>query len=80
LLAIGICVPGKTLFAHEPLFGVGPRTFWKGGFGFEVGVEQRALPADHHWVPGYHAIYGITEDWAVSLKEAVYLIKERRQQ
>ncbi len=68
LLVISIFFTGNALFAHEPLFGVGPRTIWKGGFGFVVGVEQQALPVGNHRALGYHTIYGITEDWVVSLE------------
>ena len=48
-------------FAHEPIFGTGARTIWKGGFGFEVGAEfeqkKRGLEIE--------SIYGITPDISV---------------
>lgn len=52
--------------AHEPIFGVGPRTIWKHGFGYEMGVVQASLPGDDHWQLDYHLVYGFTPDWSVT--------------
>jgi len=67
MLPLGLFLPGNALRAHEPIFGVGPRTIWQGGFGFETGLEPEIFATDKRWALGYHTIYGITEDWAVSL-------------
>jgi len=52
--------------AHEPIFGVGPRTIWKHGFGYEMELAQAGFPGDDHWQLDYHLVYGLTPDWSVS--------------
>jgi len=52
--------------AHEPIFGVGPRTIWKHGFGYEMGLGQASFPGENHWQLDYHLVYGISPDWAVT--------------
>jgi outer membrane putative beta-barrel porin/alpha-amylase len=51
---------------HEPIFGIGPRTIWKNGLGFEVGLDRDKSRREETIGLGYHALYGITADWAVT--------------
>lgn len=61
--------PDVPVLRHSPLFGLGPQTLYRGGWGIEVegewermdgGIEsQRGLHADIH--------YGVTEDFNVRL-------------
>ena len=57
--------PGEA-FRHEPIFGVGPRTIWKNGFGLEVGLDRDKSRREESWGLEYHAIYGLTSNWAVT--------------
>lgn len=57
----------STTQAHEPIFGIGPRTIWLHGFGFEAGLNIQSYTRDAHYEMDYHTIYGVTADWAVSL-------------
>ncbi len=52
---------------HEPIFGVGPRTIWKGGIGFEVGIAQDRTARNEQLALEYEILYGLTESWAVTL-------------
>ena len=56
-------------FAHEPIFGVGARTIWKGGFGFEIGAEfegkDGGVIEDGTRTVEIESIYGITPDISV---------------
>lgn len=55
--------------AHEPIFGVGARTIWKGGFGFEIGAEFKGgdgrIIEDGTRTIEIESIYGITPDISV---------------
>lgn len=51
---------------HEPIFGVGPRTIWDNGFGFEAGLDRDKTQRTESWGVDYHAVYGLTADWAVT--------------
>jgi hypothetical protein len=53
--------------AHEPIFGIGPRTIWQYGVGFEAGLNIQHYTRQALYEMDYHAIYGVTEDWSVSL-------------
>ena len=48
---------GPPVFRHEPIFGVGPHTTWKGGWGLEMELEsesgEQTIPVE--------LLYGITE-------------------
>jgi hypothetical protein len=52
--------------AHEPIFGIGPRTIWQHGFGLGVGLERDVTSLEGHWGLDYHLAYGITERWGVT--------------
>ncbi len=63
-LSVSWTLSGYVL-AHEPTFGVGPRTIWDNGFGYEMGLEQEVTTEGRHWNLDYHALYGITSNWTV---------------
>jgi len=52
-----------TKWAHEPIFGVGPHTTWRGGWGLEVEIVEtggdRMLPVE--------LMYGVTEELTTTL-------------
>ncbi len=52
----------NSVFAHEPIFGFGSHTIYKGGFGLEMEIEK-----EKDFVLHKEIIYGITEDLAVTL-------------
>ena len=66
----------STAAAHEPIFGLGPRTIWKGGFGFETELEREREEIDNVWSLQYELLYGITSDMAVTL-EIPHLLEKR---
>lgn len=53
-------IPGKLLgarHAHEPVFGIGPHTTWRGGYGLELGVESEG----DERILDVELLYGLTE-------------------
>jgi hypothetical protein len=90
-VAIGQTLPGRTLpgtnggrpteLHHNPVFGLGPQTIWRGGFGVEVqGEVTRRKGALDEEDRALHAslLYGITEDLNVTL--ALPLVQRRSQE
>lgn len=57
----------STIQAHEPIFGIGPRTIWLHGFGFEAGLNIQSYTRQALYEMEYEVLYGITENWAVTL-------------
>ena len=51
-LVFAIALAVSNAAAHEPIFGLGPRPIWKGGFGFETELERERESA--RW-PGWRA-------------------------
>lgn len=78
VLAVILCVFGPA-YAHEPIFGLGPHTIFKGGLGVEIEIEgERASGAgevETEYVLQSEIIYGITTDLAATL--AVPYVIER---
>ncbi len=76
LLIIAIAAPA---YAHEPLFGLGPHTIYKGGVGIEVAVEgERASNSnekERELSLHTEIMYGITENLAVTLATPLVLKK-----
>lgn len=62
----GAWQPPATTNKHEPIFGIGPRTIWQGGLGFEAGLDRDKSQREESWGIDYHALYGLTSNWAVS--------------
>ncbi|SHK33527.1 hypothetical protein SAMN04488087_0901 [Rhodothermus profundi] len=54
-------------FRHEPIFGLGPRTIWQGGWGIEVGVDRNRTVRADQWRLEYEVLYGLTVNWATTL-------------
>ena len=59
LLLVCVQLP---VYAHEPLFGVGPHTIYKNGLGLETEIELEDGGISLH----NEAIYGVTTDLAVT--------------
>ena len=59
------------LLAHEPIFGLGPNTIFKGGFGIETKYEKELLTGvdEPERTTSFRAeiMYGVTGDLAVTL-------------
>jgi len=51
-------------FAHEPIFGLGPGTIFKGGIGIEIEYEREGNAEGL----ASELLYGITEDLSVTLR------------
>jgi len=71
LVIIAIIVPWHSpLFAHEPIFGVGPHTMYEGGIGIEIEGE---LSKDES-INNYEMEYGITPDFTATIKIPVVFV------
>ncbi|MCH7533577.1 MAG: hypothetical protein IIB36_17715 [Gemmatimonadetes bacterium] len=61
-LGTGDRLGAATVLRHEPIFGVGPHTTWRGGWGVEVEIEsvgeETMLPVE--------VLYGVTEELTVT--------------
>lgn len=58
--------PPGDIAKHEPIFGLGPRTIWAGGYGLEVGLDRDKSEREESWGLDYHALYGLTANWSVT--------------
>ncbi len=58
--------PRGEALRHEPIFGIGPRTIWKNGFGLEIGIDRDKSRREESWGLEYRVIYGLTSNWAVT--------------
>ena len=65
-----------TAFAHEPVFGVGPETIYKGGLGIELGVDYSEAGDEREWALDTELIYGATEDLSLTLEVPTFLRRE----
>jgi len=65
----------QALFAHDPIFGIGPHVLFKGGT--EVALETHLEKAgeEKESEAGLELVYGITGDWAAGL-ELPYAFKK----
>ncbi len=69
---------GPPVLRHNPVFGLGPQTIWRGGFGVELQGEVTRFAGEvERETSALHAelIYGITQDLTVGL--AVPLVQRR---
>ena len=60
LIIVCLMLPSYKLFAHEPLFGIGPHVLFKGGF-----APHFTLSYQDEWETEYALGYGITRNWTV---------------
>ena len=71
-LMMGIFVPDK-VFAHEPVFSLGPETIFKGGVGLETEFEFEEAGKNREKALRYEIIYGLTKDMALTLSVPQWL-------
>ncbi len=85
LLALGIAAAALSgrfspVEAHEPIFGIGPHVVFRGGIGIETEIEmERASGAgevERDVVLHTEILYGVTEDFAVTLAVPSVLRRE----
>jgi hypothetical protein len=62
--------------AHEPIFGLGAHTLYKGGYGLEVEVESGKAGDDREDILAYHLNYGVTADFTIGLVVPHFIKKE----
>ncbi len=71
MLGFIISMTFNSVFAHEPIFGLGPHTIYKGGFGLEMEFERESASnsneKEKNLVLHNEIIYGLTEDLAITL-------------
>lgn len=60
-------------YAHEPIFGVGPRTIWKHGIGLQIEGEREDERLENVWALHYEALYGVTENVAITFEGPYFL-------
>ncbi len=63
VLSTAICA-----HAHEPVFSLGPETIYKDGVGVETEFEYEEGGTDKETSLHYELLYGVTENWAVTLE------------
>lgn len=68
-------VPGLAL-AHEPIFGLGAHTLYKGGYGIEVEVESERAGDNREDILAYNLSYGVTPDFTIGLVVPQFIEKE----
>lgn len=54
--------PQRSVLNHEPVFGVGPHTTWRGGWGMELSLESEG----GELVVPIELLYGVTEELTVT--------------
>jgi hypothetical protein len=67
LLALFYVGSSTAVRAHEPIFGIGPRTIWMYGLGFEARLNIQSYTREAMYEMDYHTIFGLNADWAISL-------------
>ncbi len=64
--------------AHEPVFGIGPETIYKGGVGIELGYDYDDLGDRKDQRLHTELIYGVTKDLSLTLEAPTLLRRETR--
>ena len=77
LLVAGLSAVTMSVFAHEPVFSLGPETIFKGGVGIETEVEFEKADEERETSLHYEIIYGLTEN--LSLTAVVPHVLEKRE-
>lgn len=73
---VSVIISAGPAFAHEPIFGLGAHTLYKGGYGLEVAWEGEKAGDEKHSVIKYHLSYGLTPDLTMSIVVPHFLEKE----
>jgi len=63
-----VLLVGSTVWAHDPVFGVGPHVLFKGGVEVAVEVESEQAGDETEQGLGLELTYGITGDWAAGIE------------
>lgn len=56
------------LWAHEPVFSIGPETIYEGGWGIETGFEYEDSGDGETSSLHYEILYGLTKDLSITLE------------
>ncbi|HZD51526.1 MAG TPA: transporter [Woeseiaceae bacterium] len=59
---------GQPALAHDPVFGQGPHTLFKGGIELHAGMFRQDAAASRELEYGLALRYGITRDWTVGIE------------
>ncbi len=82
LVVLSVSVALNTSSAHEPIFGIGPHTIYKGGVGIETEIEGGNTSSGSKKVNDYilhsEIIYGFTADLSGTL--SIPIVLERREE
>lgn len=65
-LGVPTASPPGDIAKHEPIFGLGPRTIWAGGYGLEIGLDRDKSKREESWGLDYHVLYGLTANWSAT--------------
>jgi len=65
--SIGLLLSTQSVFAHDPVFGIGPHVLFKDGFEAAIEVAQEKAGEEKESELGIEFVYGITGDWAAGI-------------
>lgn len=68
VILLAISVQPHSLYAHEPVFSLGPETIWKNGFGIETELEFEQGPEGGDLAVHLAVIYGLTTTLSLSME------------
>lgn len=68
IIAILILLNVRPVFAHEPVFSLGPETIYKDGIGIETEVEYEKTGSGRKVVLQKEIIYGLRENLSLTMK------------
>lgn len=74
-LSILLC-RSSFVFAHEPIFSLGPETIYKGGVGIETEIEYEKAGREKETSMHYEVIYGVSEDFSLTVEVPHIIEKE----
>ena len=62
------CLLSGSVWAHDPIFGIGPHVLFKGGFEIAPAAHIEKAGDESAAETGLEVVYGLTGDWAVGIE------------
>ncbi len=74
-LVLVLATSSTTIYAHDPVFGIGPHVLFKEGFEAALELESAQAADNKNQSIGLEVTYGLTGDWALGV-DLPYAFKE----